>query len=419
MKGKDLVMKLLKLIISGLFIIGSLGKVYAQSLDSLIQEAYTNNLELQILEKQYEAKLQLAPQIAPRPDLEAGLGVFPLPVETRLGAQVTRLSATQMFPKKGMVNAKKALANAKAQPILEQINARKLDLAYQVKMAWLQVYELDKSREIIQRNIRFLQSLEALVLIKVETNKANPADVLQVQLKIQLLENELLILEKQRGKPLADLKRVLNKEENAAITITDSLEFSVLMYQKDSLLSVIQANHPMMKMYELQQEISKRAIDVNALKDQPTFGVGLDYITVIGRNDADPTGNGRDIVQLRGMVKIPLYKSQYEAKKQEELLKIQAIELQKENTIDQFMAIIEKAYVEYETAQLRMNLYGQQIETTRAAIDILTGAYSVDGRKFEELLRLEKELIDYDLMILKAVVSSHHAKITVERFITE
>lgn len=412
-------MKLLKIIISGLFIIGSLGKVYAQSLDSLIQEAYTNNLELQILEKQYEAKLQLAPQIAPRPDPEAGLGVFPLPVETRLGAQVTRLSATQMFPKKGMVDAKKALVNAKAQPILEQINARKLDLAYQVKMAWLQVYELDKSREIIQRNIRFLQSLEALVLIKVETGKANPADVLQVQLKIQLLENELLILEKQREKPLADLKRVLNKEENAAITMTDSLEFSVLMYQKDSLLSVIQANHPMMKMYELQQEISKRAIDVNALKDQPTFGVGLDYITVIGRNDADPTGNGRDIVQLRGMVKIPLYKSQYEAKKQEELLKIQAIELQKENTTDQFMAIIEKAYVEYETAQLRMNLYGQQIETTRAAIDILKGAYSVDGRKFEELLRLEKELIDYDLMILKAVVSSHRAKITVERFINQ
>ena len=403
------------IIIITLLIVGQ--AVYAQSLDNLIQEAHTNNLELQILQKQYEAKLQLAPQIAPRPDPEAGLGVFPLPVETRLGAQVTRLSATQMFPQKGMVNAKKALADAKAQPILEQINARKLDLAYQVKMAWLQVYELDESRKIIQRNIRFLKSLEALTLVKVETNKANPADVLQVQLKIQWLENELLILEKQREKPLADLKRVLNKEENAAIEITDSLEFSVLMYQKDSLLANIQANHPMMKMYELQQEISKRTIDINALKNQPTFGVGLDYITVIGRNDADPTGNGRDIIQLRGTVKIPLYKDQYEAKKQEELLKIEAIELQKENTTDQFMAIIEKAYVEYETAQLRLKLYEQQIETTQAAIDILKGAYSVDGRKFEELLRLEKELIDYDLMILKAIVKSHQAKITIERFI--
>lgn len=412
-------MKLFKIIIFSLLIFGSLEKVYAQSLDSLIQEAYTNNLELQILEKQYQSKLQLAPQIAPRPDPEAGIGVFPLPVETRLGAQVTRLSATQMLPQKGMVAAKKALADAKAQPILEQINARKLELAYQTKTAWLQVYELDKSREIIQRNIRFLKSLEALALVKVETAKANPADVLQVQLKIQALQNQLLILEKQREKPLADLKRVLNRSEEVTMTITDSLEFSVLMYQKDSLMADIQTNHPMMKMYELQQEISKRAIEVNALKDQPTFGVGLDYITVIGRNDATPTGNGRDIVQLRGMVKIPLYKSQYEAKKQEELIKIEALELQKENTTDQFMAVIEKAYTDYEMAQLRINLYEQQIKTTQAAIDILKGAYSVDGRKFEELLRLEKEMIDYDLMILKAVVSSHRAKITVERFITE
>ncbi len=412
-------MKLLKIIIFSLLIIGSFGKAYAQSLDSLIQEAYTNNIELQVFQKQYEAKLQLAPQIAPRPDPEAGIGVFPLPVATRLGAQVSRLSATQMFPQKGMVNAKKALADAKTQPILEQINARKLDLAYQVKMAWLQVYELDKSREIVQRNIRFLKSLEALVLVKVETNKANPADVLQVQLKIQALENQLLILEKQREKPLADLKRVLNRTETGDISITDSLRISVLMYQKDSLLADIQANHPMMKMYELQQEVSKKAIEVNALKDQPTFGVGLDYITVIGRNDANPTGNGRDIVQLRGMVKIPLYKGQYEAKKQEELIKIQALELQKENTADQFMAIIEKAYVDYEVAKLQLDLYQKQVKTTKAAIDILTGAYSVDGRKFEELLRLEKELIDYDLMILKAIVKSHQARITIERFITK
>jgi outer membrane protein TolC len=87
--------------------------------------------------------------------------------------------------------------------------------------------------------------------------------------------------------------------------------------------------------------------------------------------------------------------------------------------MDQFMAVIEKAYVDYETAQLRLNLYRQQIRTTKAAIDFLEAAYSVDGRKFEELLRLEKSLIDYDLMILKAIVKSHQAKIMVEQFIIE
>jgi outer membrane protein TolC len=380
---------------------------------------FANNLELQILEKQYQSKLQVAGQIAPRPDPEIGVGVFPLPVETRLGSQVARLSGTQMFPQKGMVQAKKELANAAAEPIIAQINARKLDLAYQVKIVWLQVYELDKSREIIGRNIRILKSLEALALIKVETGKVNPADVLRVQLKIQALENQLLILKKEREKPLAELKQVLNTNENIVILISDNLVFSTLIYSKDNLFANIQANHPMMKMYELQQEISKKAMAVNALNNQPTFGVGLDYINVIARNDAEPKGNGRDIIQLKATVKIPLYKNQYAAKNQEELLKIEAWELQKESTADQFLMVIEKAFTDYELANLEMDLYAQQVVTTKAAIDFLKSSYSVDGRNFEELLQMEKELIDYDLMILKAIVKSHKATILVERFITE
>lgn len=389
---------------------------FAQSLDDLIQTAYSNNLEIKILDKQYQSKQQLSGQIALRPDPELGVGVFPLPVETRLGSQVVRLSATQMFPQKGMVAAKKDLANVMGEPILEQLNVRKLELAYRVKMAWLQVYELDESRNIAERNIRFLKSLEALALVKVETGKGNPADVLRVQLKIQALENQLLLLKKQREKPLAELRQILNSDAVLDVTITDSLEFSTLIFQKDSLLADIQANHPMIKMFALQQEIAKQEIAVNALKDKPTFGVGLDYITVIARNDAAPQGNGRDIIQLKGTIKIPLYKSQYEAKKQEELLKIEALELQKENAADQFLAMIEMAYTDYELAQLKMDLYKKQIKTTKAAIDFLTSAYSVDGRNFEELLQMEKELIDYDLLMLKAIVESHRAKVLVERF---
>jgi hypothetical protein len=74
------------------------------------------------------------------------------------------------------------------------------------------------------------------------------------------------------------------------------------------------------------------------------------------------------------------------------------------------------AYTDYELAQLKVDLYQQQIKTTKAAIDFLTSAYSVDGRNFGELLQMEKELIDYDLMILKAIVESHRAKFLVERF---
>ncbi len=81
------------------------------------------------------------------------------------------------------------------------------------------------------------------------------------------------------------------------------------------------------------------------------------------------------------------------------------------------MAAIEKAYADYEMAQLRTNLYEKQITITQSAINILESNYSAKGIGFDELLRLEKELIDYDLKILKAVVQSHQAKIRIEKFL--
>ncbi len=71
------------------------------------------NLELKIFEKEYLAALEKAPQVSQLPDPEAGIGVFPLPVETRLGAQILRVGATQMFPWKGTLDSKKDLELAK------------------------------------------------------------------------------------------------------------------------------------------------------------------------------------------------------------------------------------------------------------------------------------------------------------------
>ena len=124
-------------------------------------------------------------------------------------------------------------------------------------------------------------------------------------------------------------------------------------------------------------------------------------------------------MQLRASVKIPLYKKKYEAKEREENLKIAALTDRKSDILNRFEATIEQAYTDYQTAQLRVELYQQQIEITKAAINILQTNYSSMGNGFDELLRLEKELIDYDLKMLKAIVQSHIAKSSIERFIIQ
>jgi outer membrane protein TolC len=391
--------------------------VSAQPLDSLIKRAEEQNLELKNLHSQYLAALERAPQVDQLPDPEVGVGTFPLPVETRLGAQAVRVGASQMFPWFGTLESKRELELSKAKVLYERIDAYRLDLAYQVKQAYFRLYEIEESRAIIRRNISILNALERLALSRVESGKATAADVLRVQLKIEELEQELDVLEAARKKPLARINQLLDRNLETGVIISDSLRFATILFDRDSLAANIASRHPMLRMFALQQEVSEQTRQLNQLDGKPAFGVGLDYIMVNKRTDAEPLHNGRDIVQLRASVKIPLYRTKYEAKDREEVLKIEALEHRKADVLSGFLESVEAAFTDYDVAQLRAELYRKQIDITQSAINILQADYSSHGNNFDELLRLEKELIDYDLKILKAIVDSHLAKASIERFI--
>ena len=391
----------------------------AQSIEALTQVAVEDNLELKILKNEYLAALEKAPQVSQLPDPELGVGGFPLPVETRLGAQILRLSATQMFPWFGTIDQKKDLELAKAKALFQRIAARVLDINYEIKKTWYQLYELNETQSVLRRNITLLETLKRLALSKVESGKGTAADVLRVQLKTTELKQELEILETAKLKPLAAINQLLNRPSQTPVNLSDSLSFTMIPFDKDSITAAIQSTHPMLRMFQLQQEVSKKSIALNELNGKPSFGFGLDYIMVNKRSDMMPARNGRDIIQVRATVKVPLYRQKFEAKEREEKLIIATLDYKKEDVLSRFNAVIEQAFADYEMARLKIELYEQQISITESAIKILETSFSAKGNNFDELLRLEIERIDYDLKMLKAIVQSHFAKASIERFIIQ
>jgi outer membrane protein TolC len=389
----------------------------AQSIDELLQIAASKNPGLKALEKEYLASLEKAQQVSQLPDPELGVGVFPLPVETRLGAQIIRVGATQMLPWPGTLDEKADLETTKSKAMKERITMQQIEVFFDLKKAWLKLYEIEKSQAVIRRNTQLLEALEQLALAKVESGKGTASDVLRVQLKTNELQQQLDILEVAKTAPTATINQLLNRDLDTPIGISDSLAFAPLPFDKATFSENISQNHPMLKMLAWQQQASRQSIDLNTLDSKPSFGVGLDYIMVNERTDAEPAHNGRDIVQLRGTVKIPLNKTRFGAKEQEEHLKIEAIELQKNDALSRFNALIERAYASYETARMQIDFYKKQKTITEAALRILESEYSAKGSRFDELLQLEKDLVEYDFKILKAVVESHLAKAEVERFV--
>ena len=399
------------------FMVGSNHRASGQTLQVLLAAADSANLELKALHQEYLAALQKAPQVSQLPEPQAGLGIFVLPPETRLGPQWVRLSASQLFPWSGTLPARKEHSLAIAKARYEKIAASRLFIHYQLKQAYFQLYELQQQQRITETSIRLFKSLESAATTAVENGNASLADVLQVQIRIRNLEERLNILSVQEQKPLALLNQLLNRPANLPISVLDSFTLATPPYDRVQLLQSIQQEHPLLRMYTLQQEVARKAIQVNTLESRPSFQAGLDYFAVAKRTDANPSKNGRDILTPRVGVRLPIYRDKYRAKEQEEKLIIQALETRKQEQLLRFRTDLEAAFTDLESNILRYNLYTEQKSTTQSAINILLAEYSTAGARFSDLIQLEDQLVQYDIKMLEALVNTQLAKAAIERYI--
>ncbi|NET36863.1 MAG: TolC family protein [Cyanothece sp. SIO1E1] len=389
----------------------------AQSIEELSELLSGENPSLEALKQQYLAMEEQAPQFSQLPQPEVGIGAFVAPVETRLGAQQARFSVSQMFPWFGTLDSKAQLAQARALVEKERIGDLSLALIFKLKSAYFQLYEIRQTQNILQRKSSLLDRLRELALNQIESGSGSAADVLRVELQLQALEQEVKILKNKEKQPLATINHLLKRSLSDPINTPDTLEFAALEVRPDSLRATLMTQHPRLIGLTQKQAVSQRALRVNKLEGKPSFGVGADYILLNQRTDVNPPQNGRDILQVSAKVSVPLYRKKYEAKKREEKLKIEALNYEKEAVIQDFLNGIDQAVTAHEEAALRLALYQQQIETTQTASRFTQATYSNSGSRFDELLQLEQELIQYDLQILKAIVNSHLAKASIERYL--
>lgn len=389
----------------------------SQSLETLLQEVRDNNPALKALVAEHLATVERVAQVKQLPDPELGFGAFPLPVETRLGPQVFRVSATQMFPWFGSLAQREQLELAKTKTTYEQIDAKTLRLFFQLRQAYLQLYEIQQSQRILWENIKILEGLEQLALAKVESGRATLADALRVQLQQQQLEQQLLLLEESATSPTVTINQLRQHDLQQPLQLQDSLGFIELPFDRDTLAAYLSEHQPQLRMLQQQQEVARQAIALNKLNSRPSFGIGLDYILVNERENAVITDNGRNILQLRATVKVPLYQGQYRAREREEQLRIEALAYQQEDARSIMLATIDQAYSEHASALLQKRFLESQISITKTTLQILQDQYSAQGGDFAELLRLEQDLVGYRLQLLQATVQTHLAKHKIEQFI--
>jgi len=390
--------------------------IFGQSLDSLLIKAYQNNPELRAIQLEYEAALQKAPQVSQLPYPTIGIGVPVLRPETRLGGQVLGISASQMFPWFGTLKTKEDVMLTMAKTKYERLAAARLNIDYQIKTGYYYLYLLQAKQDVIRKNIRIFETIEKVALAKVESGKSIASDVLAVQIQLEQFYSQIQILDEQKQGYSASLNEALNNPLQTIISIDNSkIKIADLAYDLDQYKRNISSNHPLIKQIDWNIEASHKKLELNNKMGKPTIGLGIDYSLVNERTDAFPIDNGQDIFIPKVMISIPIYRNQYAAKKEEEILNQQAFELQKEQLTNNLVGKIQQYKSDFESAKFMYDLAHRQIELSNSSYDILLAEYGSSGRRFDELMKLQSDINRYEIEILNAVIETHLAKFKIER----
>ncbi|MFY0628671.1 MAG: TolC family protein [Reichenbachiella sp.] len=381
--------------------------IQAQTLESYFEEAAKNNPGLQAKYKGFEAAIEKVHQANALPDPTLSFGYFIWPVETRVGPQRAKFSLTQMFPWFGTLKAQgdavALLAEAKYQEFLD---ARNL-LFYQVSTAYYPLYELEQMIRLEEDNARILESYKAIATKQFENGKAAMVDVLRADITLKDANTNIQILKEKKSPLQVSFNALLNRDLNSEVKLSDSLNMEALAinYRRDSLLSA----NPKLAELELKLEASKAMEQAAKKQGLPKFGVGLDYVIVGERSDMVVADNGQDILMPMISMTIPIFRKKYNASVNEARLMQESYQLQQQDYTNGLQASYESVAYELSTQRQLVDLYDQQISEANQALNLLFTAYGNSGKEFEEVLRMQQQLLKYEKMKFSAMTRYFNA----------
>lgn len=400
-------------LIAALFLLFLGSSAKAQDvLDGYLTEAAQNNPGLKGKFNAYLAALEKVPQVGSLPDPQISFGYFIRPVETRVGPQRAKISASQSFPWFGTLGARKDAATEMAKVKFEAFQEARSELFFNVKSTYYNLYFTQKAIGITRENIEILNIFRKLALVKVESGMASSVDVLRVEMELSDLENQLALLRDRFFAQSTDFNNLLDVDENRTIIIPDSLPVENMDYTYQAIVDSIRAgNHKVMQLDFAMNAYNKQELAARKT-GAPKIKIGADYI-ITGKSSnpsLDQAESGKDAIVFPMVgITIPIYRKKYNAMVREASLMYESAANEKADRINKLESVYANANNDYQDAARRITLFRLQSDRAQKALSMLRTAYESSGQNFEEVLRMERQLLKFKLEYAKAKADKHAA----------
>lgn len=391
--------------------------IHGEEPDELITEALTNNPQIQAAFSRWQAAREKAPQVSSLPDPMIGVGIFGENVETRVGPQERRYSASQKvpFPVKLSVKAKAALKHAEV--MREKYEATRQEIIKKVKFLYYDIYWVDRAIQIIEEEEGLLDNLEKVAKRKYEAGRVHQQDVIKVEVELSKLLDKLYILRQRRLSLVSNLNSILSRPAETEVGRLRELGVEEFTYSLDSLKELAQANRQELLGARFEVERAEYEKSLAKLDYFPDFTLEFDYISVESGHTTHPE-DGKDAWMGMVGINLPIWYGRLRAqvREKEELL---------EASRKQYADIKNKVIFEVEDLFFKINTYYDIVELYRTALipqteqsfQAAAKGYETGIVDFLNWLDSERVLLQTRLAYYKAIVDYKKSIAFLERVV--
>ncbi len=392
------------------------GETYPQ-LEEYIRVALEENPELRSLHHLYEAEKERSREVGvlPDPELTVMYDFNPMMYDSQLGR--FSVSAMQMFPWFGTLGTKRDAQRASAGANRAQIDVRQLEILRDLQIAWFDIAEVEQQIRVTEEQIVLVQELETLVEIRYETGRAAQADILRIQMEEARLRNRIENLGDQLKPLKANFNEYLNRKPDTYVETADQVETQQVLYSEEQIHKMVRAENPRFDGIESRGDALDKQQRIAQLDGRPSFGLGVE---VMGR-DFGPMSMFPDAQEsFVGMatVRLPIFRSRTNSQQQQIISRKRALDSERIQIENRLSSEVESALEELRKAERTLRLLDDElIPRATQALDILGEEYTVGRARFDELLQIQRELLDLEIERIEEVVGQNRAVVRVESLI--
>lgn len=408
--NKQIILKSVFLLCSIVFFL----KGNAQQLETLINEALSNNPEIQKFELQYNIASEKVNEVNALPNTEIGLGYFISETETRTGAQQFRVSLNQKLPWFGTITSRENYVSSLADAKYEDIVIAKRKLMASVSQSYYNLYANKAKQEILIENIKLLETYETLALTSVEVGKASAVDVLRLQMRQNEIQQLKHILEQQYVAEQTALNKLLNRDKAIEVNAIDELQIPA---QELELNAENLALHPELLKYDKLYQSVEQSELLNQKESKPMIGFGLDYINVAQRPDMSFSDNGKDILMPMLSVSIPIFSNKYSSQTKQNELQQQELIARKQERLNTLETLLDKAINERVASRISYTTQTKNLKQAKDAEDILIKNYETGTIDFNDVLDIQELQLKFQINQIEAI-KAYYVQSTIINYLT-